>query len=189
MNEENLDERKRFAFALGRLKGELVQQCRFVILAVRQVQTEPREELRWFSIQAALAAGAMVSKVLWDESKKPNAEHPDRIGPVLVEERKELRRVLGITKASPLRDRKMRNHFEHFDRDLGRWIETTGGGNMSIRSQPHPVLGSIEAENFGYFDPGTLEVTFLGDSINLKAMKVEAERILCRIEQVGWSAN
>jgi hypothetical protein len=68
----------------------------------------------WYSVQSLLMAAANVSKLLW-----PTYRRGENLIPCRGEE---LRKSLAISdEHSPLSDRTLRNHFEHFDARLEHW--------------------------------------------------------------------
>jgi hypothetical protein len=66
----------------------------------------------WLNAQAMLNAAALLSKMLW-----PSERGDQWRG-------RALRQALGVQPDSPLKNRKMRNLFEHFDEQLDRWART-----------------------------------------------------------------
>lgn len=75
--------------------------------------TEHNQNLVWYSVQAFLISIGNISKILWPGNKKS------------IDRGKHLRSLLGIDNQSVLRERKFRNHFEHFDERLDQWIDST----------------------------------------------------------------
>jgi hypothetical protein len=64
-------------------------------------------------VQTILVSAANLSKMFWG------------IKPATEAKRRPLRRSLGVTKRSPLYNRTLRNHFEHFDEKLEAWFDTS----------------------------------------------------------------
>lgn len=86
----------------------------------------------WYAIQGILVFAGNVSKLLWGANANRRAA------------RAELRRALEISDDSPLEDRRLRNHFEHFDERLEAWASEDhprlSDGN--IRHVPQFMLAS-----------------------------------------------
>src|SRR5580765_866934 len=92
---------------------EVETQCDFALLAADQYVLSLQQldqDSFWPAGPSFLVAAANVSKLLWPgrnrDAKK--AQHADVRG-------QELRQFLGVTDASPLRSRRLRDHFEHFE--------------------------------------------------------------------------
>lgn len=113
----------------------------------------------WYSIQSLLVATANVSKLLWPKSD--SSVRGDT-----------LRRTLRVDNDSPLKSKKFRNHFEHFDERLEKW---------GISPQTHMVvdsnigsLGSIKVGKSSVYvrnyDPSTQTLTFHGDVYELRTV-------------------
>jgi len=67
----------------------------------------------WLSL--LLNCAANVSKLLWGVKK------------TLAAERRRLREYFQVTDASPVKDRKLRDHFEHFDERIADWARPRPG--------------------------------------------------------------
>src|SRR6266849_8982602 len=92
---------------------EIEEQCRYALKAWRLIQpphtdvdTEP-----WYSIQSFLVATANISKFLWPIPRRETRG-------------KQLREFLSVQDDSPLKRRKVRDSFEHFDERLDSWISS-----------------------------------------------------------------
>jgi hypothetical protein len=79
----------------------------------------------WYSTQTFLSATANVSKLLWGTHRQAAAD------------RKELRRELRVSDDSPLRNRRLRDHFEHFDERIVDY------------ARAHPQVGWVD-EHVGH---------------------------------------
>jgi len=85
-------------------------------------------------------------------------------------ERAELRASLSLSDNSPIRSRKFRNHFEHFDERLEQWAtsskrhnfvdQNVGPPSMIIGVDPEDFLRNFDTENFA--------VTFKGEVYELR---------------------
>lgn len=93
----------------------------------------------------------------------------------------ELRAILDISDTSPLKNRDLRNHFEHFDVRLEQWA-TMSKKRLYIDTN----IGPIREMNFAgdkpmrHFDSETLTIHFQGDSLALIPLKRELESIIVR---------
>jgi hypothetical protein len=113
----------------------------------------------WFSVQSLLMAAANVSKLLWPTYRK---------GEKLISERGEaLRKSLAIgDEHSPLSDRTLRNHFEHYDARLEHWAATSekrGLHDLGMRSSGSTSTPADSAK-VGIGDPGDQMRSFDADN-------------------------
>lgn len=89
-----------------------------------------------------------------------------------------MRRSLRVTQRSPLYDRTLRNHFEHFDEKLEGWFSSAPHGPYVGRNVgPQKAFQAGKTRRFAHFDPGTSKVTFWGHSMVLERVVQEAARI------------
>jgi hypothetical protein len=92
-----------------RFPREIVLQCENALRAARMIDEAlaDRERDVFFALHVFLVFAGIVSKLLWQQDKKPS--------------RAKLRAALGVTDDSPLKRRTLRNYFEHFDNELATW--------------------------------------------------------------------
>jgi hypothetical protein len=122
----------------------------------------------WFSVENLLSAAANVSKAFWGQGPAANAA------------RKPLRDSLAIRDGSPFSERRMRNHFEHYDERLDEWWAKSPSHNIADKNVM-PVgafVGIDKLDMFRQLDPTTLDVVFWGDTFNIPEIVAEASRIL-----------
>lgn len=124
----------------------------------------------WFSLENLLSAAANASKALWGSN------------PGMQAARQPLRDSLSVTDDSPLSNRRMRNHFEHYDERVEKWWkESTTHSRIDRIIGP---LGSIgisgltPLDMFRHLDPSTMDVTFWGDTFSIADLVDEASRLL-----------
>lgn len=131
----------------------------------------------WYAVQNLLIACGNLSKLLW--GKKSQAAS-----------RKDLRDSLGVSDDSPLKDRRLRDYFEHFDEKLEAWYAESEHRNFVGRNigPANMIQGLNEAERFHHFDPTTGLVTFTDKSVSLPTLIAEIERIkpIARMESTKW---
>jgi hypothetical protein len=122
----------------------------------------------WFSIEQLLTAAANVSKALWGQGTPMN------------EARRPLRESLGIDDSSQFSERRMRNHFEHFDERVDEWWIKSPSHNLADRNLGPigMIQGLDEISMFRQFDSDTMEVIFWGDAFSIADIVAEASRIL-----------
>jgi hypothetical protein len=149
---------------------EVREQCAFALLAFRNINaTRGTEDARqfWFSVQPLLVAVANVSKILWPDSTADETRGPY------------LRRLLSVADDSAVRDRKLRNHFEHFDERLDRWVTARATENFVSLNFGVPTMfaGVAPADDLRNFDLANYAVTFYGEPYCLQPIRNELARI------------
>lgn len=154
---------------------EIDRQCGFAYLAAVDLQQASRaldHDGIWYSIQALLAAAANVSKLLWTR-QKDNRGYPIS---------RTLAQIYSVEVNSHplLRDRTMRNHFEHFDERIGAWMKESTRHNF-VDTNIGPVrqaIGGVEPKDFmRNFDPATGILHFRGQAYDLPALLKEIKHI------------
>jgi hypothetical protein len=153
---------KRLLFLL-----EIETQARFALRAARDLKRavnralfhHGKTESIWYATQAFLVASANVSKLLWGSSERSSTE------------RRPIRELLGVEDDSPLRSRSLRNHFEHIDERIDRWIDRTAD-ELATSVDLH--LGSAEHavpdELFRGFDPKREEFLWADERYELEPL-------------------
>ena len=114
----------------------------------------------WSTIQLILISAGNVSKILWPP-KKTSAPRGAT-----------LRALLDLDDNNPLSDRRLRNHFEHYDERIEHWFATKNSASYTDL-----IMGPLQgyARQFpsnvhrGY-DQTTQTLTFRGESMNLGAV-------------------
>jgi len=110
----------------------------------------------WYSAHALLSATANISKILWPSNQSTRSQ----------EDARQIRAGLGIDDTSPLKNRRMRDHFEHFDERIERFAQSdvnyvdTGIGHRLVHSDPPAV-------HMRNFDPEENSITFQNETLLL----------------------
>jgi hypothetical protein len=121
----------------------------------------------FWSAQAFLGATGNVSKLLWPSATKYSGRG------------NELREALGVSDDSPVASRTFRNRFEHFDEHLEGWAAKSKSHNFVDSNIAGPgAIGGINPEDFlRNLDPTTLNLTFHGDSYDLRTVEAALRKI------------
>ncbi|MHB1169474.1 MAG: hypothetical protein ACYC28_09365 [Longimicrobiales bacterium] len=139
------------------LIGEIVNQSKFAALAADRLASTFDPVEVWASIQSILVATANVSKILWPVRKSSAPRG------------KQLRELLNVPDESPLFDRTIRNHFEHYDERVEQWFRGAGSAayrDLSIDPRgPNPW--SFTPCSHRQYNPVSQELHFRDESINL----------------------
>jgi hypothetical protein len=146
------------------LQTEVEWQCQMagVALVDLAIALEASDEGRaWKELQSFLIAAANVSKLLF-----PSREGMRGRG-------EELRRSLGVPDDSPLKDRRLRNHFEHLDERLEDWALNSERRNFVgriIGRQGTVVVTPDPTDHMGQLDPTDFTVDFRGEPFDLQPL-------------------
>jgi hypothetical protein len=116
------------------LVGEIRRNCDFAVLAygdiAKYVKPTNNDELNrfWLSAESFLVAVANISKILWPmpPTKCKKCNFQPEIKPELSSRREALRTLLAVDDLSPIKSRRFRNHFEHYDFEIEEWASKPG---------------------------------------------------------------
>lgn len=149
---------------------QVEEQCRYLLVSAHRVNSALAQNPQdiWFDLQNLLSAGANIAKLLWGRN------------PTIAEQRAPLRASLGIDDTSPLRQRDMRNHYEHIDERLDDWDKDSKRHNhvSKVVGPASAIAGIDEIDLFRGFDPATATARFWGDTFDIQALVTEVERLL-----------
>jgi hypothetical protein len=140
-------------------------------------QFGPLKSRLWYSLQNFLVATANVSKLLWDGNR-------DKTKAIIGKARgKKLREIYGIEEKSPLNDRNIRNHFEHFDERIDSWAASSARMSF-VDSNIGPkdsIAGPAKSDYFRNFDPTKCILSYADEDYELITVN---EAIKCLYEKV-----
>jgi hypothetical protein len=135
----------------------------------------------WMALQQLLGAAANISRLLWsgDAQGALTQREAARTG---------LRASIGVTDSDSfaLKDRALRNHWEHIDEKVEAWWSGNTRHVFSHRSIGFNSGPSIMAEKdeFLYFDGTTKIVTFWGLVVRVPELVDEARTLESRLEAI-----
>lgn len=158
--------------------GEIAKQCRNGLRAyermIRSAGSEDVEETLQ-SLYAVLTAATIISRLLTTPSTTK------RFGPPLVKDRGEtLSKLLSVQDTSVIHTRSLRDHVEHFDERLDQWAASSPNRIFLTDFIGPANLVVIQGQNgpvHRRYDPVTGTFVFLGDTIDLVAIRSELVRI------------
>lgn len=122
------------------------------------------------NVHEALTHAAGISRFLWPMGK----------GVLAVARGTRLRSAFEVDDASPLKHRRLRNAFEHFDEDLDAFLLTERVGHFF----PGPIVGDhqLADEQLGHFfklvDPDHEICVLLGEKYEFGRIREEVQRIV-----------
>ena len=142
---------------------EVRQHAKYIKLAKSQLeraleQTDAGvDDGVFMSLQTLLSSAAMLSKLFWP----PGDKVPPARGP-------HLRELLGVGEESPLRNRRLRDHFEHYDERIDAYAASGQRIHIDRNVGPADMFGAIPSEMIHrHYDPLTEVVSFRGDEFNI----------------------
>ena len=79
----------------------------------------------WISVESFLVASANISKILWPSrpDKCSNCKFQPQLPHDVSTRRENLRTLLSLDDSSPIKSRRFRNHFEHYDNRIEEWTK------------------------------------------------------------------
>ncbi len=122
-------------------------------------------DLVFSSIHSFLSHAAMVSKMLLAKSDDPSSQS---IG-----------EILGVSASSLVHNRKFRNHLEHYDERLKRWIKKAALGRAigTYNIGPKSMIGIPNMIFVSHYDPTNDTFTFVDEDFKLGKLNSELIRI------------
>jgi hypothetical protein len=170
-----LDPRLQYIF-----ENEVLHQWAFTVRSVAMMNDALRRadlDAFWFAMDAALGSLANISKVFFPPSSRSQARRRGR----------QMREAFGVQDDSLLKERALRDAFEHFDERIDRWFQHNMDRPFADRNVAPPggiVIGRMGPADFmRHFDPTTNVVSVLGDALDLQALVQEVEALVERVVQ------
>jgi hypothetical protein len=161
-------------------ESEVLQQWAFTLRSVMMMNDALQRadlEAFWFAMDATLGALANISKVFFPPRTRSQAKRRGR----------QMREAFGVQDDSLLKERALRDAFEHFDERIDGWFQHNRDRAFADRIVAPPgeiVIGQMGPADFmRHFDPTTNVVSVLGDSLELQALVQEVETLVERVAQ------
>jgi hypothetical protein len=129
------------------------------------------------AVQEALTHAAALSRFFW----------PSRNNNMLAMARgKRLREAFGLDDTSSLKDRELRNAFEHFDEHLDQFLlkEPIGYIFPDPIVEEHTITDEVSGSVFRLVDPTNGMCVLLGRKFEYRPIRAEVKNILVRAEQM-----
>ncbi|MBS4010855.1 MAG: hypothetical protein KGZ72_08875 [Roseovarius sp.] len=146
------------------------QQRRSQAQVARDLVEKPSMNRRvhgvWAGTQLLLSAAANVSKLLWPPGRD-SSDHCE-----------DLRALLGVDGGWTLKNRELRDGFEHFGQKIVTWVADHPGMPFSDSKILHSSeLASSDAQPIRTFVEDTFSVIFMGQSFELQPIEEELNSI------------
>jgi hypothetical protein len=189
-NKEELKERE--ALVIGQYGGILPQYEAFYIVSILYAADRCEDAFQRFdaavtatgsdavimaTAQEALTHAGVLSRFFW----------PMKNGALSVARGKRLREAFNLDDSSPLKWRRLRNSFEHFDEDLDRFLLIDRVGCFF----PGPMIGSHQladeklANIFKLIDPEQGVCVVLGEKFEFRPIRTEVQRVLALAQEMN----
>ena len=177
---------------------EIYQQCNFALMSLEDFSKNYQEnntDRFWYSIQSFLVSCANISKLLWidlrvkplkNESKEDYEKREKQLYETKCR-REALRKTLSVYDDSPLKSRSMRNNFEHFDKEIEKWLEASKSHNFldNIIMNESGIIGANEGDFMRVFNTTKNAITFRGQVYELEPIIKEIKRLYLIAKKVS----
>ena len=141
------------------------------------------------AIHEALSHAASLSRFFWPSGGGPKKSVEQK---ALSNARaKKLREAFGLTGASTLKDRSLRDALEHFDERLDTYLLSSDAGQYA----PLPRIGSAKGlpapgiHIFKLVDPDALEFVILDRKFHFGSVREEASTILAKAREMSHAGD
>lgn len=146
------------------------------------VTEEVTDAMAFALVQEALAHAAALSRFFWPT--KQGGEHAQARG-------HKLREAFELDDMSPLRERRLRDAFEHFDERLDRFLLENDAGTFfpDPRIGDHALADEPTDKIFKLVDPDAAICVLLGEKFAYEPIRREVDRVLGLAGAVGSSGR
>ena len=154
---------------------EIWTQCHFALIAYANIDKKAASptDQAFSSIHSFLSHAANVSKLL-----KGKSDSGKTIG-----------QVLNVDNKSVIHEREFRNHLEHYDERLKRWIGRyeDGAEINTYNIGPKSAFTSRDRILVSHYDPETKTFTFVDEDFRLDILAEEAKAIKAKAD--AWVSD
>ena len=171
-------------------QSEVYHQCTFALMRFDDFNAACKNqnmEKFWYGIQSFLNSTTNVSKLLWDGKpvcKKKNESDKDfeiqeKQRNAILERRKALRESLEVSDNSLLKERTMRNNFEHLDERIDTWFNLSRKHNLANRNiiSEGAISGLDECDFLCTFNTSKNTITFKGEDYKITPIVMELQTL------------
>jgi len=187
---------------------ELKKQCEFALGAVNQInnalQATRNRELPpdqssyahnevFRGLHSFLTHTSNISRILWPPipQKRKNESNSDYVKRFKklprVERSDALKEFLEIDDHHILKERRLRDHLEHYDERLDHWSESSERRNIvsDMIGDPSAIVGIDDADRMRTFNPNGAKYIFRGEEYDVQAMSSAVEELLKSLNEHG----
>ena len=195
--------------------GEIKTQCEFALSAASHLthalqnlntDSHPPERRQFFhrevfrQIHSFLTHTSNVSRLFWppvpaQRRNETDAAYASRLSNFdRVQRAEKLRALYEIEDTSPLRNRALRDHLEHFDERLDEWRRTSTHRNIAndLIGPKNMIVGLADTDMMRWFDPSDRLFRFRGEEYDLQGLASQIDRLLPlskHLEEHLWNAQ
>lgn len=187
---------------------ELKKQCEFAIGAIHQVnsalqasrgQNLTPDESRFHhnevfrGLHSFLTHTSNISRILWpplpQKRKKESAlDFSERCHKLpRVQRSKALKAALQLDESHLLKDRRLRDHLEHYDERLDDWEENSPRRNIvsDMIGDPRAISGIDDKDRMRTFNTNGARYVFRGEEFDIQEMLNEVEKLHNELKKAG----
>jgi hypothetical protein len=146
------------------------------------------------ALHSFLSHASNASKLFWPpKPRQRKSESPEDFAARrtdTLERAAVLRHSVGISDESPLRDRALRDHLEHFDERMVEWRKTSVNGNYYRDTiAPRGMVAGVEPRDaMRWYDPDSRVFLFRGESYDVQSLVAAVEELLPKANQASQAA-
>lgn len=150
--------------------GEIVFHIKIVERAMHSLMND-MDDLDyidiWSNVQQVLVSSSNISKIFWPPNKKNNKRG------------RALRELFNVGDNSPLNNRVIRNHFEHFDERIEKYFQHTDQGVYTDLEiiLPMPEWAYMGSTRNRAYDPVNHIVMFRNEKLELQPIFIALQEI------------
>jgi hypothetical protein len=198
-----MDDRLRDVFL-----SELKKQCEFAMGGVSQINNALKgvqerdstpEQSQFYhnevfrGLHSFLTHSSNVSRILWPpfpqkKKKETNADFKKRCQKLPRVVRSEtIKDYLGFDDGHILKERRLRDHLEHYDERLDDWGENSEHRNIvtDMIGDPRAISGIDEKDRMRTFNPNGAKYIFRGEEYDVQAIASSIEGLLKKLNEHG----
>ncbi|TGV17062.1 hypothetical protein E5N72_17675 [Pseudoalteromonas sp. MEBiC 03607] len=200
-------------FLKGVYVREIKKQCEFGLAAVKYLnhalqqlhnQELSQEERQFYhsevfrQIHSLLTHASNVSRMFWppiprQKQNETDQNYENRILTIdKVVRGRALKGEYGLDDNNPLKNRKLRDHLEHYDERLDHWRNNSINRNIvsDTIGPPNAIVGPAESDMMRWFDPTRNVFKFRGEEYDLQSITTSIDQLLLRsrnLEEELWN--
>lgn len=145
----------------------------------------------WYHAQTFITYAANLSKLLW-ATKNHNEKTNDFLNRKKF--RDDLRKEVGVLESSILKDKKLRNRFEHIDEDIDFFkenivISRSFGPSTQIISIDNQGYDLSKEKQFRHYNPYTTTLHLYGQAMNLQVLYDEIKLLSEKVTEYEKREN
>lgn len=187
---------------------ELKKQCEFAIGAIHQVNSalqaarghdQTPDQSRFHhsevfrGLHSFLTHTSNISRILWPplpqkRKKESSSDYSKRCNKLpRVARAKALKAILQLDDAHLLKDRRLRDHLEHYDERLDDWEANSPRRNIvsDMIGDPMAIVGIDDKDRMRTFNPNGARYIFRGEEFDVQEMLNEVEKLQSQLNKEG----